>query len=543
MSKHIWQTIAVVALLALLVGGCGPAATPSGTEGPLPAETPAAEAPTAAAGPSEAKVATFIMWQDFIDMDPAYAFASEQVVLNQCYENLVWMNPPGSEELLSPGLATSWEANEDATEWTFHLREGVTFQDGAPFNADAVKATMDHYAAAGGAGCSWIWGILEDVEVVDEYTVKMTCSQPTALDLIASGAFCGGMISPNVVDEPKEWFDAGHCVGTGPYTIESFDKGQRLIMSRFDDYWQGWQDNQFDKLVYEIVQDTVTQLQMVEAGEADVWRHLPPDKIEELKANPNLNVYIGPSYEHMQFLLNTQKPPLDDKMVRQALAYSFPYDQLLERSQGVFVQSRGAVPAAYWGHCDDCFQYQYDPEKAKELLTEAGYPDGIELELTYTADAISHAWPTELWVYPASEIGIKLDTRGMTYSAMWEYNKQDPSTAQDITIQHWWPTYVTPYDPLFSLYHSEDTPLYNLSYYRNPEFDALIDEGNRLSGIDREAATEKFIEAQEILVEDCPAIWVMDIQSTAAIAKDIEGFVDNPAYSGTVFFHDLTTTR
>ncbi|HJX37399.1 MAG TPA: ABC transporter substrate-binding protein [Anaerolineae bacterium] len=557
MLRRFWLAITAVVLLALVVGGCAqPATPPSGTEGPEPTAPPEATQPPAATEPAgEPQVITSIMWQQFIDLDPAYAVNSEQIALNLVYENLVYMNTPGSAELLGPGLATSWEPNDDATEWTFHLREGVTFQDGEPFNADAVEATLDHYRAAEGAGCSWIWGAVEEVEVVDEYTVKVKCSYPAALDVIATSTFCGGMISPAVTDQPKEWFDAANGFGTGPYMYESYDKGQRLILTRFDNYWKGWQDNQFDKVVFEIVEDIVQRLQMIEAGEADILREMPPDKVTQLQANPNLKTYIDPSYMHMQFLLNTQKAPLNDPLVREALAYSVPYDEVVERGEGIFTQSRGAVPAAMWGHCDDCFQYTYDPEKAGELLDQAGWVDTdgdgirdkdgqpLHLLLTYTSGATAHAWPTELWVFPAAEVGIELETQGMTYSAMWEYGRQDPQTAQDITIQQWWPTYVTPYDALFNMYHCQDEILYNQSYYCNPEYDAMIDEADRLTGTDREAAVEMFQEAQKILVEENPAIWVMDILESFAISADIEGFVNNPAYPGVVFIYDLTTTR
>jgi peptide/nickel transport system substrate-binding protein len=272
-------------------------------------------------------------------------------------------------------------------------------------------------------------------------------------------------------------------------------------------------------------------------------RSLPADKIEQLEANPNLNVFIDESYEHMQFLLNTVRSPTDDKLVRQALSYSFPYDEMMERAEGQAVQSRGAVPAAMWGHCDDCFQYSYDPDKARDLLEQAGYGDGIELELTHMADFWTHAWPSELWVFPASEVGITLNLQGMTYPAMWEYAHQDPMTAQHITIQHWWPTWVTPYDPLFSMYHSEDEPFFGFTYQKNADYDALIDEGSELTGVDRDAAIEKFVEAQKILVEDAVAIWVMDIANTTALASDVSGFVNNPAYPQVIFFYELTTTR
>ncbi len=543
MTKKIWLIITMGVLVTLLAAACAPATSlPEDTAVPEGTAVPEDTAVTEPASPKP-KIFTFLMWQQFIDLDPPLAMNSEQVVLNLVYENLVYLNPPGSDEQMRPGLATSWDKNEDATEWTFHLREGVTFQDGLPFNAYAVKATIEHYLAAEGLGCSWMWGSVDDMEVIDDYTIKIHGSEPIDLELISTGTFCGEMMSPGSVDQPKEWYDSGQGAGTGPYMYESFEKGQRLILTRFDDYWRGWQDNQFDKVVFEIVEDEVQRVQMIQTGEADLMRDIPPDMLPSLQANSDLKVYVDPSYQHLILLINTQKPPTDNKLVRQALAYSFPYDEIIERGQGVFTQARGFVPAAMWGYCEDCLQYSYDPDKARELLKEAGYPDGISIEMTYTTGAYPHVWPTEMWVFPASEVGIDIDTKGMTFSAMWSYGQQDPQTAQHITIQQWWPTYATPYDPLFSMFHSEDEILFNQDYYRNPVYDELIDRAQALSGVDREAASELFIEAQKILVEDSPAIPVMEILNTTAINVDIDGFVDMPGYPGVVFVYELTTTR
>lgn len=544
MARLVSLGIGLVAVAAVLLAGCAPAASPTPGEGaPTEVATPT-EAPSPTEPAPERKVATFIMWQDFIDLDPAYAYASEMVVTNQCYENLVWYNPPGSEELLSPGLATSWESNEAATEWTFYLREGVTFQDGTPFNADAVEATIDRYLEQEGAGCTWIWDAVEEIEVVDDYTVKLHLSYSAPMDLIATSTFCGGIISPSVADQPKEWFDEGHCVGTGAYSIESFDKGQRLIMTRFDDYWKGWEDNQFDKIVYEIVVDPATALQMIESGEADLYRDPPADKVAALEAMDHLEVINQPSFQHMMFMLNTVKPPLDNKLVRQALAYSFPYDQYIERAEGLYTQSIGGVPEGMWGWCEDCFQYHYDLDKARELLAEAGYPDGgFELQHTYASDMAAEAWAVELWTFPLAELGIELKSQPMTFQSLWELAKSDPATAQDVTTFVWWPTWVTPYDPLWSMYHCEEEPYWNVTYWCNPEFDELLDEGNLLTGTDVEAAEQKFMEAQEILIEESPAIFIADLPDVWIYSADMEGLWPNPAYPSVVFFHDVTTTR
>jgi peptide/nickel transport system substrate-binding protein len=528
----------VVVLAVSFIVGCASPTTPMHTSAPIGTET---TGDTAA--PSDIKFATYIIWQDFIDLDPAYAYASEQVALNNCYENLTWYNPPGSDELLSPGLATSWQSNEDASEWTFHLREGVRFQDGTPFNADAVKASIEHYLAAEGAGCSWIWDAVEGVDVLDDYTVRLHLGYPAAMDTIASATFCGGMMSPTIADQPKEWFDDGHCVGTGPYTIESFEKGQRLIMTRFDDYWGGWQANQFDMIVFEVVTDPVAAMQLVEEGEADFHRDPPLERVAELQASHELRIYTQPSFQHMVLMLNTKKPPLDNKLVRQALAYSFPYDQFIQRTESLYTQSRGAIPQGMWGHGQDLFQYTFDLNKARQLLADAGYPDGgFEITANYMSDWASEGWAIELWTFPLAELGITLQSQAMTFDTMWELAKADPTTAQDIFPVIWWPTWVTPYDPLRNMYHCEEEPAWNLAYYCNPEFDAMIDQANEISTTDLGAAEDMFVEAQRMLIDDSPAIFVCDFPDIWVVSADIQGVVDNPAYPNVLFFHDLTTT-
>jgi len=453
----------------------------------------------------------------------------------------VYYDPTSGE--FSPGLAQSWDVNADGTEWTFHLQEGVKFQDGADFNAQAVKAAVEFYKQDETSPSAWLWGPVESMEILDEYTIRFKLSFPAPFDIITSSAFVAGMVSPNVLDNPKEWFDQGRCVGTGPYTIESFEKGQRLIMTRFDDYWKGWRENQFDKIVFEIVLDSVAAKQMMENGTADFYRDWPSDKLDEAKSNSRLSVSIGPSFAVMAFNLNTAKEPLDNKLVRQALAYSFPYDQYTERTDGYYTQPRGVITPQMWGHGADLFQYEFNLDKAKELLAQAGYPDGgFDLEITYMSDFAAEEWAVELWTFPLKELGIEAIPQAMTYEAMVERLDSDPSSAQDISPMVWYLTYVNPYDVLYYDYSCEADAWTNFSRWCNPDFDALIDEGFGLSATDREAAAEKFIAAQEIMVEESPAVWVANVPQIWVYSSDIQGFVDNPAYPNVVFFHDLTTT-
>jgi peptide/nickel transport system substrate-binding protein len=349
--------------------------------------------------------------------------------------------------------------------------------------------------------------------------------------------------SPKAYEEhDSDWFNQGNCAGTGPYTIESYERGARVVMTRNEAYWGGWQPGQFDKAVIEVVEDPVVRQQMIEAGTASFTYEAPPDNLAALDAREDVVVYTNPSYQNLLGLLNTQKPPLDNKLVRQALSYSFPYSQFIEGVMtGRATQSYGPVPAGMWGHSKELMQYSYDLEKAKALLAEAGYPDGgFELLFTYATGDLDEQQVGELWKAELAKLGIDLKVQGMNWEAQWDLGKSDPQNAQDVFVMYWWPDYISPYAFLYSMFHSEEDILFNLAYYRNPEYDALIDSANEISGSDRAKATEMFVKAQEMLIDDAAALFFYDLANTHVARADIKGFRDNPAYPHVVFFYDLS---
>jgi peptide/nickel transport system substrate-binding protein len=535
-------------LVGLLIFGL--IATSCGKEEPTPTQPPAAEekataAPEPTKPPEEPAAANIFVYghgTTFPDIDPAVSFSNDSVVVSNCYETLTFYNPPGSDELLGPVLATSWETNEDATEWVFHLREGVTFHNGDPFNAEAAKGAIENTIELG-TGASYIWDPVEEIEVVDDYTVKFKLSYAAPLDLIASSGYGAWIYNPKVyAEQGTEWFNAGNCAGTGPYKIERRERGSRLIMTRNEDYWGGWREGQFDKVVFEIHEDNVVLQQMIEAGTADFTYGVPPDNLAALDARDDIVVYTNPSFQNLLGLLNNQKPPLDNKLVRQALAYSVPYTQMIQGVlQGRGTQAYGPVPAGMWGHSKDLLQYTYDLDKAKELLAEAGYPDGgFDLLYTFATGDLDEQQLGELWKAELAKLGINLEVRAMNWEAQWDLAKSAPENAQDILTFYWWPDYVSPYSFLYGMFHTEDEILFNLGYYYNSEFDELIDTANALSGSDREKAEETFIQAQEMLVEDSVALFFYDVANTHLARSDIKGFVDNPAYPHVVFVYQLT---
>ena len=523
-------------LLVLAFVQCSPAAEPTATP------PPAAEVPATAVPEVTPNVFVYAHGTSFPDIDPAISFSNDSVITSNCYETLTFYNPPGSADILSPKLAVSWEANEDATEWTFKLREGVVFHNGDPLTAQAVKGALDNTLAIG-AGAAYIWDPVQEIIVVDDYTLQFKLSYAAPLDLIASSGYGAWIYHPGVYAEMgTEWFNQGNCAGTGPYSIENYERGSRLIMTRFDDYWGGWRPGQFDKVVFEISEDNVVLQQKISAGVADFTYGVPPDNLPTLDADPNIVVYTNPSFQNLIGLLNTQKPPLDNKLVRQALAYTVPYPDFIQGVMGTrATQAYGPVPAGMWGFSSELFQYGYDLDRARELLTEAGYPDGgFNLLYTFATGDLDEQQLGELWKAELAKVGINLEVRGLNWEAQWDLAKSDHQAAQDVFVMYWWPDYVSPYSFLYSMFHSEEEILFNLGYYRNPEYDEMIDTANALSGSDRKTAEQLFIDAQKILIEDVASLNFYDVANTHLARADIQGYRDNPAYPHVVFVYDLT---
>jgi peptide/nickel transport system substrate-binding protein len=483
-----------------------------------------------------AGIASYASPSTFPDLDPSSSFSGENIAMANIYETLTFYTP---DNQVVPKLATSWETSEDGLSWTFKLREGVTFHDGSPLNAEAVKGSLERTMALG-LGAAFIFSGIESIEAVDDLTVKFNLSFVSPLDLILSSGYAAYIFSPAVFEQNSDWFNAGNDGGTGPYTIQSYSPGENLVLKAYEGYWAGWEEDQFAMVVFDLLEEPTLREQMIRSGEADFTYNLPADSYASLEGLADLVVDTTPSFQALYGLLNTQQAPLNDLKVRQALVASFPYDVVVENLYGgKGGPALGAVPSGMWGALSEGGA-SYDLDKAKSLLAEAGQDAGFDLTYTYAAGDLEEQLVGELWKAELAKLNINLDLQGLAWEAQWELGQSGPAGAQDIFTMYWWPTYVTPYDFLFSMFHSEDAPFFNLGYYRNADFDALIDEANALSGTDKEAATEKFIEAQQILNDDAAAVFMVETPDVHVIRSDISGYVNNPAYPHVVFWYELS---
>jgi peptide/nickel transport system substrate-binding protein len=549
-----WSIIYLFIILALILSACGGASTtPQATQQPVASESPTqievtnpTSAPVDTPLPEEPRVLKVATTANFTTWDPVKSFSTEAMYMVNFYEGLVRVNPPSSSERFTPLLAEKWEVSPDGLIWTFYLRKGVTFHDGEPLTAEAVKKSIE--AAKDHAGASFIWAPLSSIDVVDDLTVKFNLSYAAPLDLIAGSLYGAWIVSPKALDaaaQDDQYFEAGKEAGTGPYMLESYEPDKEVLMTRFDNYWGGWSDvKHYDKVLLTITPEAVQQQQMFESGEVDLALSIPLENIGQFENNPDFTFYKETSsYSYLGFF-NTLRKPLDDPKVRQALSYAIPYDDIIKiGAQTYGKQSRGPVPSGIWPYSEDVPQYKQDLTKAAELLKEAGHPGGgFELNLTYAAENQAEERTAPLIKDAFAEIGVTVNIEAIQFNQQWEKAKADPAKAQDIFLVLYWPTYSDAgTDNLWSLFHSSEAPYFNLSYWKDTDFDQKIDEAASLTVTDPAKAQQLYTEAMTRLVDQAPGFFLYDVIAVIVFPKDIQGFVYNMNYPFTTFFYPLYT--
>lgn len=479
--------------------------------------------------------------------DPIASFSTEAQYMGNMYEPLVYATPLGADEDFVPGLATDWSVSEDGLTWTFNLEQGVTFHDGEPFNAEAAKASIDAARdPEGRAGASWIWWPVESVDVVDEHTIDINLSTPAPVDLIAASTYAAWMVSPAALEaaaeDPAFFETAEASYGTGPYMLESFVPDTEVLLTQFPDYRKGWDDaDHYEKVLVTITPEALDQQQALEGGQVDIANRVPPESVASLEANPDFSVHRDTSLFNYIGLLNTQRAPLDDVRVRQALAYATPYEDIITVSvQGQGTQDRASVPPGVFPYDESVAVYSTDMEKARALMAEAGV-EGFEMEITYAAENPVEAAFAPLLQDAYGQLGVDVTLTPMPFNQQWDRSKGDPEGRQDLFLLLYWPTYSDAgSDNLASLWKSGEPPFFNLSYWANEAYDALIDEAIALAGTDRAAAQAKYTEAMNLLVEESPGLFFFDTETVATTSNAVEGYEYNINYPFTqLFFYDL----
>lgn len=552
-SRALSKTAAVLVVVVVLAATVGlyfvfSSMAPT-TPTPSPTTTPATTQPSPAV---TKRIVVYAALSEMTTADPSTEFSNSIMWLCLVYEPLLWYNP--LENKFIPALAERWEASQNGTAWTFYLRKGVVFHDGTPLTAEAVKRSIERTMELG-QGAAFIWDPVEKIEVIDDHTVNFLLKYPAPLDNIAASSYGAWIFSPKTPNT-AEWFNQGNDAGSGPYRLVKWDPENEVILEKFQEWW-GWRTPNYemaspkapDVFIIKIVKDAVTQERLVVAGEVDIAMYVPLENVDRLKADPSLRVVVKPSFQNLLMLINTKKSPLDNVVVRKAIAHAIPYEDIVKVARaGLANVASGPVPTGMPGHFDD-FRYRYDIEEAKKLLAQAGYPNGLDrtLVLVYTAGDVYEQRTSELIAASLSKVGIRVDIRPMSWEEQWALAQsgwENPEGAQDLFIFYWWPTYITAFDFLYNMFHSA-SKAFNLCYYENANFEKLIEEAISLEGVDKRRALQLYFQAQKILYDEVPAIPLWDMIDVK-VGRQHVGNLDkavNPAYPTVIFAQALSIEK
>ena len=480
---------------------------------------------------------SYALYEDIKDWDPAAAYSLETMVLGNIYEPLHWYIPDSSGGCsFRPALATSYEKSADGLRWTFHLRKGVFFHDGIPFTSLAVKKSIERVKRLG-RGAAYIWDAVKTIKIPDDPTVVFILSRPAPIDLIAASQYASWIMSPAVADCTENYFRQGHADGTGPYRLKTWKINDRVELEKFPDYWGGWNGKHFSRVIFKLVTESATRVQMIRRGDIDFAGLIPTENIAAMRHNPNLEVKIVPSWRNMMFLLNTKKTPLNNLYLRKALLYAFDYQAAVEYIlEGMATRAVAPVPKNIWGCATDLPQPEFNLQKARYYLKKSGLrPDTIRLTLSYVSSVDVYEKCALMLQNNLQKLGIRLELQPGLWNIIWDKAKKLDS-APNIISMTWWPSYPTPGDWLKGLFRTQKPNLFNLSHYSNSYFDRLVDKALQLEAVDRKKAIQFYRQAQHILYEDAVAIFFADLKVRFVKQKSVIGLKANPAYEMIYFY-------
>lgn len=510
-------------VLTLTVGavltGCGAGQDQAGSGTAATAESPKAGGTLIVARKADAN-----------NLDPHFIsnIPSANYIYGKVYESLV-ARDKNSE--YKPALATEWKQVDDLT-WEFKLRSGVTFHDGAPFNAEAVKKTFDRVLDPKVASPrASNFSMIKEIKAVDEQTVQFVLEYPFTplLSILASSE--GSILSPKAISEHADTLSK-QPVGTGPFKFESWTPGQEMTLVKNDSYWG--EKPKVDKVVYKVVPEDTTRIAMVEAGEAHIADQLTVTEVERAQSSPNMTMVRaeGLGVEYIGF--NVTKKPFDDVRVRQAVAHAIEKEAIVKGVyNNVGTEAVSAMSSKVIGYNPDLKDYAYDVNEARKLLSDAGYPNGFKTTIV-TDDRKERMNVAEVIQSQLKGIGIDVDIKVMEYGAYLEYTDKGE---HDMFIGGWGNATGDGDYNQYNVFHSSSKgSAGNLAFYNNPEVDQLIEQGRREK--DAKKRKEIYAKLQEIELNDAPVIPIRTIDHVSVTSKDVRGFWLNPV--GYLMLDDVT---
>ncbi len=477
-----------------------------------------------------------------ITLDPGMADeGGSSKVITQIIDTLLELEPYTMK--IVPGLAEKYEVSEDGKEITFHLRKGVKFHDGTEMDADAVVFSLarqhykDHEYNEYGPWKQWSangWadtynedgtlksqGLVKDILKVDDDTVKVVLNQPDSTILMQFTGYYTGIISPAAYKKAPEGFRK-NPVGTGPFQFTKWVKDNYIAVERFDDYWKD--PAKLKRVIFKVYPDNTARSMALKKGEVDIIDAPDYDNLKNLMEEPNIKVLTTEGLTVGYVCMFVKDAPFDKKLVRQAMNYAVNKEEIIKAVYGELgVPSHLPLPGFLWAYNEDIEPYGYNPEKAKELLDEAGMGDGFEMDLfalpvtrPYNPNGRKVA---EIMQAQLKDVGVKANIVSYDIGTYWE--KVDAGEF-DMAMTGW-----SGSPEPDSFLHKLFTKGYlNSSQWYHEEYIDLVTQAKRV--FDQEKRKELYDKAQVILHEEAPIIPLAQGVLFYTMSKRVNGFIADP---------------
>ncbi|PRY81026.1 glutathione ABC transporter substrate-binding protein [Alkalibacterium olivapovliticus] len=445
---------------------------------------------------------------------------------------------------LQPGLATEWEPIDDLT-WQFTLREDVTFHDGSEFNAEVVQANFERILDENIASPrSFLYEMVEEINVIDEYTVEFVTEYPFSplpAHLAHNG---GGLMSAEVIEEDYAALENGeepgsvineNPVGTGPYAFESWTPGDEIVLTSNEDYWDG--APALDSITFRVIPDSNTRFADLETGAIHISDPLSPSDVARVEGTDGMFVNSQPSVSLSYIGFNAEKEPFDNTLVRQAISMAVNKDDIINGIyDGIGIPAISSLAPDVFGYDEDISGLEYDVEEAQALLAEAGYPDGFSTTLwtNDNQDRIDTATAVQAQL---EEIGVDVEIEIVEWGA---YLENTAAGEHDMFILGWTTVTGDADYGMYPLFHSDNFgEPGNRTFFATDELDSLLEEARQSA--DEDERLELYSNAQEILVEEAPMIYIHHQEYLLAVSDDVEGLWHHP--TGILMLKDVTVNQ
>lgn len=479
---------------------------------------------------------------DAVSLDPAGSndVPSSNVAEN-IYETLVKLN---MDMELEPSLATEWEAVEDDV-WEFTLREDVKFHDGSDFNAEVVKANIERVLDEEvGSPRQFLYTMVADIEVVDDHTVRFTTEYPFA-PLPAHLAHSGGaMVSLDLIEEDYAAMEDGeepgsviseNPVGTGYFKFEEWAPGDYIRLVKNDDYWG--EPAKLDTVTFKVVDEDQTRVAELLTGDSHIIDPLSPSDVAQVEGEEGVDPARQASVSLSYIGFNTQKEPFDDPKVRQAINMAIDKEQIIEGIyDGAGIPATGPLAPDVFGYDGNVEGLEYDPERAKELLAEAGYEDGFSTTI-WTNDSRERIDTATNIQAQLEEFGITVEVEILEWGA---YLEQTAQGEHEMFILGWSTVTGDADYGLYALFHSDNFgDPGNRTFTEDPELDDLLEQAREEP--EPEKRQELYTEVQELLAEEAPMLYIHHQELLLGVSDKVQGLEQLP--TGVLQLQDVTISE